>query len=100
LPYAADGPFAGIPFLIKDLILHAEGVPVGMGTRLSGEGITFPHDTDLMQRFKRAGLATLDVRRRQSLGLVPRRRRGPVAQHAIRGIALVALEDRVGDRRR
>src|SRR5436305_3311368 len=59
LPYATDGPFAGIPFLIKDLTLHAEGVPIGMGTRLTGEGIAFPHNTDLMLRFKQAGLAVL-----------------------------------------
>ena len=59
LPYSTDGPFAGIPFLIKDLSLHAEGVPTRMGTRLTGEGIAFPYDTDLMLRFKQAGLAVL-----------------------------------------
>jgi amidase len=59
LPYSMDGPFAGLPFLIKDLSLYAEGVPTCMGTRLTGEGIVFPHDTDLMLRFKQAGLAVL-----------------------------------------
>jgi amidase len=59
LPYSTDGPFAGIPFLIKDLTLHAEGVPIRMGTRLTGEGIAFSYDTDLMLRFKQAGLAVL-----------------------------------------
>jgi amidase len=59
LPYSTDGPFAGLPFLIKDLSLYAEGVPTCMGTRLTGEGIVFPHDTDLMLRFKQAGLAVL-----------------------------------------
>ncbi len=59
LPYAADGPFAGVPFLIKDLALHAQGVPTRLGSRLTGEGIAFPSDTDLMARFKQAGLATL-----------------------------------------
>src|SRR5258708_31071097 len=30
-----------------------------MGTRLTGEGIVFAHDTDMMTRFKQAGLVTL-----------------------------------------
>jgi len=59
LSYSTDGPFAGVPFLIQDLVLHAEGVPTQAGTRLTGDGIPFPYDTDLMSRFRQAGLATL-----------------------------------------
>src|SRR5712691_7183649 len=59
LPHSTTGPFAGVPFAIKDLALHAAGIKIGMGTRLAGDGIVFPHDTDLMARFKQAGLATL-----------------------------------------
>lgn len=59
LPSSTTGPFAGVPFVIKDLSLHAAGVKTAMGTRLVGEGIVFPHDTDLMTRFKQAGLVTL-----------------------------------------
>ncbi|MFC5063374.1 amidase [Actinomycetospora atypica] len=59
LDYAADGPFAGVPFAIKDLILHAEGVPQAAGTRMLGPGVPMPADTHLMTRFRRAGLATL-----------------------------------------
>lgn len=59
LSYSQDGPFAGVPFLIKDLVLHAKGVPTRSGTRMTGDGITFPYDTELMARFRRAGLATL-----------------------------------------
>src|SRR5256885_8275251 len=59
LPYSADGPFAGVPFAIKDLVLHAQGVPTRLGSRLAGQGVPFPYDTDLMTRFKQAGLATL-----------------------------------------
>lgn len=59
LPASTTGPFAGVPFVIKDFSLHAAGVKIGMGTRLTGEGIVFPHDTDLMTRFKQAGLVTL-----------------------------------------
>jgi amidase len=59
LPYAASGPFAGVPFAIKDCLLHAQGVPTRLGSRLTGQGVRFPYDTDLMTRFKRAGLAAL-----------------------------------------
>jgi amidase len=59
LPSAANGPFAGVPFVIKDLILHAQGVPTRLGSRLTGQGVVFPCDTDLMTRFKQAGLVTL-----------------------------------------
>jgi amidase len=59
LPYAASGPFAGVPFAIKDVALHAQGVPTRLGSRLTGQGVPFPYDTDLMTRFRKAGLATL-----------------------------------------
>lgn len=61
LDYAGDGRFAGVPFVIKDLVCHAEGVPTRMGTRMLGDGIRPPADTHLMERFRAAGLATLAV---------------------------------------
>src|SRR5579884_579413 len=59
LAYDPTGPFAGVPFAITDLVLHAAGVPTRLGSRLTGDGVTFPYDTDLMARFRAAGLATL-----------------------------------------
>ncbi|TCJ19961.1 amidase [Rubrobacter taiwanensis] len=59
LAHKESGPFSGVPFLIKDLVLHAEGVPSRSGSRMTGEGVTFPYDSDLMTRFRSAGLATL-----------------------------------------
>jgi len=53
-----DGPFRGVPFLIKEIILHAEGVPFSMGSRLA-KGAVFPYDTELMARFRKAGLVTV-----------------------------------------
>lgn len=52
------GPFTGVPFVIKELVLHAAGVPVQMGSRLA-QGLALPHDTELMARFRRAGLVTV-----------------------------------------
>lgn len=59
LDYNPDGPFAGAPFGLKDLICHAAGVPFKWGSRITGEhGVTLDYDTELMARFRRAGLAT------------------------------------------
>src|SRR5690349_12644550 len=58
-PASTAGPLAGVPFIIKDLVIHAAGVRTGMGTRLTGEGLVYPHDTDLMTRFRQAGLVLL-----------------------------------------
>jgi amidase len=55
---AADGPFAGVPFVIKDLVCSAEGVAQESGSRLFA-GYVADHDSTLMGRFKRAGLSTL-----------------------------------------
>lgn len=60
LAYAEDGPLAGVPFLIKDSGPMAEGVPFFLGSR-SIEGLVAPHDSDLMARFRAAGLLTLGL---------------------------------------
>lgn len=52
------GPFTGVPFVIKELVLHATGVPMQMGSRLA-QGLALPYDTELMARFRRAGLVTV-----------------------------------------
>ncbi len=60
LDHAADGPFAGVPFLIKNSGPVAEGVPFTMGSDLF-EGAVAPCDLEIMRRFRAAGLATLGV---------------------------------------
>lgn len=49
------GPFTGVPFLIKELVLHARNVRCDMGARLA-QGFVPSEDTELMARFRRAGL--------------------------------------------
>lgn len=53
-----EGPFMGVPFLIKELVLHAKNIKTGMGSRLA-EGAVFPIDSELMTRFRKAGFITV-----------------------------------------
>lgn len=59
---SSDGPLAGVPFVIKDLVLHVKGVPNRSGTRLLGAGQFVPEQSsELFVRFQKAGLTTLAV---------------------------------------
>ncbi len=53
--------FFGVPFLIKDLVLHAANIRCDMGSRWIHAlgGYTSSYDTHLMARFRQAGLATI-----------------------------------------
>ncbi len=57
LEYAVDGPFAGVPFLLKDLGAHPQGLPCRHGSRLSGDGVIYADESFLVRRFREAGLA-------------------------------------------
>lgn len=63
-----DGPFRGVPFLIKDLVIHAAGVPTDSGCRLL-ENVVYSYDTELMSRFKKAGLVTIGRTNTPEMGL-------------------------------
>jgi amidase len=55
-PRAADGPFAGVPFLVKDAVCQTAGDPYHAGMRaLKRDGWVAPNDTWLAQRFRAAG---------------------------------------------
>lgn len=62
-----DGPLKGVPFLIKDLTLHAAGIPMNNGSRLL-QGMILPHDTELMARFRKAGLVLVGTTTTPELG--------------------------------
>lgn len=49
------GPLGGVPFLVKECVLMMKGAPYRLGSRLL-EGFVAPYDTELMTRFRRAGL--------------------------------------------
>ena len=49
------GPLGGVPFLIKDLVQLVKGEPYRAGSRFFGD-YRPDHDTELVTRFRRAGL--------------------------------------------
>lgn len=53
-----DAGLYGVPFLIKDLVLHRAGGKLELGSRLA-RGMVTPHDTALMAGFRRSGLVTI-----------------------------------------
>jgi len=65
-----SGPFAGVPFVIKELVLHAKGVRLDSGCRLA-QGVVPNADTELMARFRRAGLVLMGTTQTPELGYNP-----------------------------
>src|SRR5262245_24919699 len=53
-----QGPFAGVPFLLKDIGAQMNGTPYECGSRLM-QGYVSKYDSNLTQRFTRAGLLTV-----------------------------------------
>ena len=52
-----DGPFGGVPFLIKDVPMEA-GVASELGSQIA-RGFTLHHDQEVMRRLRRAGFVNL-----------------------------------------
>lgn len=64
-----DGPFMGVPFLIKDLLAAYRGVPTNCGSR-AFDGYVPESDSELVARFKRAGLVIFGKTNTPELGLM------------------------------
>ncbi|MDX2059865.1 MAG: amidase, partial [Gemmatimonadales bacterium] len=67
---AGSGPFAGVPFLIKDLIQLVEGEPFRCGSRFLADYVA-DHDSELVSRFRRAGLILIGKTNTPEFGLTP-----------------------------
>jgi amidase len=66
-----DGPFKGVPFLLKDLGAAYAGQPLHMGSKLLKEAdFRAPMDTFLAQRFREAGLVTVGKTSTPEFGIV------------------------------
>jgi len=66
----ADGPFKGVPFLLKDLSSWYAGEPLTSGSRLFKDW-TPPHDTETVARFRRSGVIVVGKTNTPEFGLSP-----------------------------
>ena len=65
-----DGPFKGVPFLMKDILMAYTGVPLTMGSRFFKDFVP-DHDSELVKRFKAAGIIVVGKTNTPEFGLVP-----------------------------
>ncbi|NWH08819.1 MAG: amidase [Alphaproteobacteria bacterium] len=65
-----DGPFAGVPFLLKDILGFWEGAPTRSGARFMAD-IPFAHSAELTNRYLRAGLVPIGKTNVPEYGLLP-----------------------------
>lgn len=65
-----QAPFAGVPFLVKDLVATIAGEPTANGTRLLA-ALPMPHDSELVRRWRAAGLVLVGRTNTPELGLTP-----------------------------
>jgi amidase len=65
-----DGPFRGVPFLLKDLLALFAGEPTSSGSRLF-RGWVAPHDSEIVRRYRAAGVIVVGKTNTPEFGLVP-----------------------------
>ncbi len=63
----SEGPFAGVPFLLKDLVVSHAGLPTNCGSRFFA-GWTRDFDSEILRRWKRAGLIVIGKTNTPELG--------------------------------
>ncbi|MBL6939911.1 MAG: amidase [Alphaproteobacteria bacterium] len=63
------GPFAGVPFLLKDIFGNCEGMPTRNASAFI-PSVPMPHDDILVQKFKAAGLIPFGKTNAPEFGLV------------------------------
>jgi amidase len=64
-----EGPFGGVPFLLKDIIEEYAGVPLTMGSRAFRNYVP-AQDSEMVVRFKKSGVVILGKTNVPELGLL------------------------------
>ncbi len=65
-----NGPFRGVPFLVKDLVSTLAGEPMTSGSRFL-RGYVPPNDSELVRRYKAAGVVIVGKTNTPEFGIVP-----------------------------
>src|SRR5262244_3993136 len=65
-----DGPFTGVPYLLKDLGAHYEGAVTSFGSALFKDFVV-DHDSEITARLKRGGLVIFGKTNTPEMGLAP-----------------------------
>jgi amidase len=65
-----DGPFTGVPFLLKDILASYGGVRMTLGSRVLKDFIP-DHDSELVSRYKKAGLVVIGKTNAPEFGILP-----------------------------
>ncbi|MCP3984540.1 MAG: amidase [bacterium] len=65
-----EGPFTGVPFLLKDLHLNWAGVRTTNGSQLFTDHVP-DHDSELTERYRAAGLVTFGKSLSPEFGITP-----------------------------
>ncbi len=63
-----DGPFRGVPFLLKDLLAAYAGEPMRSGSRFLKDYVP-DYDSEMVKRYKASGLVTLGKTNTPELGI-------------------------------
>ena len=68
---AGDGPFQGIPFVVKQLMAECAGTPTTLGSRFFATGPVADADSAAVARMRRAGLVIVGRTNTSEFGLAP-----------------------------
>jgi amidase len=65
------GPFSGVPFLLKDLAAECRGAPLADGSGFAAGRYVSAADSELVRRYRAAGLVILGKTNSSEFGLLP-----------------------------